>query len=154
MWYLNSTCCRGFTKFGIKVLLRLQVLVYLRTLHLKFRKAWTKIEVVLSLPCWLSQLNWDSQKGRLRTTSILVGAFWNFKLKVLKYSKNCSLYNILIPWCLKNPESPNVGARDFMRSTNDQSISRIFLSNFWHVFAIWHNCVAVLKIAKRLCLQP
>ena len=40
---------RGFTKFGIKVLWRLQVLEYLRTLHL-FQKARTKIEVVLSLP--------------------------------------------------------------------------------------------------------
>ena len=46
---------RGFTKFGIKVLWRLQFLEYLRTLNLKFQKAQTKIEVVLSLPCWLSQ---------------------------------------------------------------------------------------------------
>ena len=30
---------------------------YLRTLGLKFQKARTKIEVFLSLPCWLSQLN-------------------------------------------------------------------------------------------------
>ena len=36
----------------------------------------------------------DSQQGRLRTTSILVRAFWNFKLKVLKYSRNCSLPNV------------------------------------------------------------
>ena len=92
---------RGFTKFGIKVLWRLQFLEYLRTLRLKFQKARTKIEVVLSLPCWLSQLNWDSQQGRLRTTSILVRAFWNFKLKVLKYSRSCSLHNTLIPWSLK-----------------------------------------------------
>ena len=62
---------RGFTKFGIKVLWRLQFLEYLRTL----------IEVVLSLPCWLSQLN---------------RAFWNFKLKVLKYSRTCSLHNIYL----------------------------------------------------------
>ena len=104
---------RGFTKFGIKVLWRLQVLEYLRTLHLKFQKAQTKIEVVLSLPCWLSQLNWDSQLGRLRTTSILVRAFWNFKLKVLKYSRNCSLHNTLIPWSLKNTESPNAHSRKY-----------------------------------------
>jgi hypothetical protein len=45
----------------------------------------------------LWRLNWDSQQGRLRTTSILVRAFWNFKLKVLKYSRNCSLHNTLIP---------------------------------------------------------
>ena len=87
----------GFTKFGIKVLWRLQLLEYLRTLSLKVQKAQTKIEVVLSLPCWLSQLNWD----RLRTTSILVRAFWNSKCKVLKYSRTCSLHNTLIPNLVK-----------------------------------------------------
>ena len=87
---------------------RLQFLEYLRILHLKFQKDRTKIEVVLSLPCWLSQFSWDSQQGRVRTTSILVQAFWNFKLKVLKYSRSCSLHNTLIPWSLKNPESPNI----------------------------------------------
>ena len=92
---------RGFTEFGIKVLWRLQFLKYLRTLHLKFQKARTKIEVFLSLPCWLSQFSWDSQQGRLRTTSILVRAFWNFKCKVLKYSRNCSLHNTLIPNLVK-----------------------------------------------------
>ena len=44
---------------------------------------------------WRLQLNWDSQLGRLRTTSVLVRAFWNFKRKVLKYSRNCSLHNTL-----------------------------------------------------------
>ena len=87
---------RGFTKFGIKVLWRLQFREYLGTLRLKFQKARTKIEVVLSLPCWLSQLNWDSQQSRGRKTSILVRAFWNFKLKVLKYPRNCRLYATLI----------------------------------------------------------
>ena len=95
LWTCSNVYIRGFTKFGIKVLWRLQFLEYLRTLHLKFQKARTKIEVVLSLPCWLSQLNWDSQQGR--TTSILVQAFWNFKRKILKYSRNCSLHNTLIP---------------------------------------------------------
>ena len=52
-----SKYIRGFTKFCIKVLWRLQFLECLRTLCLKFRKARTKIEVVLSLPCWLSQLS-------------------------------------------------------------------------------------------------
>ena len=61
---------RGFTKFGIKLLWRLQFMEYLKTLRLKFQKARTKIEVVLSLPCWLSQLNWDSQQGRLRVDRI------------------------------------------------------------------------------------
>ena len=73
---------RGFTKFGIKVLWRLQFLEYLRTFSIKFQKARTKIEIVLSLPCWLSQFSW---------------AFWNFKCQVLKYSKTCSLHNTLIP---------------------------------------------------------
>ena len=43
----------GFFRLqGIKVLWRLQFWEYLRTLSLKFQKALTKIEVVLSLPCW------------------------------------------------------------------------------------------------------
>ena len=92
---------RDFTKSGIKVLWSLKFLGYFRTLSWKFQKARTKIEVVLALPCWLSQLNWDSQQGRLRTTSILVRAFWNFKRKVLKYSRNCSLHNTLIPNLVK-----------------------------------------------------
>ena len=44
--YINN---RGFTKFGIKVLWRLQFFIGYRTLNLKFQKARTKIEVVLSL---------------------------------------------------------------------------------------------------------
>ena len=110
IWTLTYMYNRGFsfTKFGIKVLWRLQFLEYLRTLSLKFQKAWTKIEVVLALPCWLSQLTWEGQQGRARTTSILLVTYWNFKLKVLKYPKNCRLHNTLIPWSLKNPESPNV----------------------------------------------
>ena len=45
-----SMIIRGFTKFGIKVLWRLHFLEYLRTLRLKFQKAQTEIDVVLSLP--------------------------------------------------------------------------------------------------------
>ena len=52
-----SVYFRGFTKFCIKVAWSLQFLGYLRTLSLKFQKARTKIEVVLSLPWWLPQLN-------------------------------------------------------------------------------------------------
>ena len=48
----------GFFRFqGIKVLWRLQFLEYLRILSLKFQMAQTKIEVVLSLSCWLSQFS-------------------------------------------------------------------------------------------------
>ena len=99
---------RGCQKFGIKVYWRLQFLGYLRTLSLKFQEVWTKIEVVLTswLPCWLSQLNWFSQQGKVRITSILVWAFWNFKLKVLKYSKNCSFQYTLIPWSLRKCDTP------------------------------------------------
>ena len=93
----------GFFRLqGIKVLWSLQFLAYFRTLSLKFQKARTKIEVVLSLPCWLSQFSWDSQQGRFRTTSMLVRGFWNFKRKVLKYSRNCSLHNTLIPNLVKS----------------------------------------------------
>ena len=69
-----------------------------------FRRLWPK----LKLSCWLPQLNLDSQQSRVRTTSILVRAFWNLKLKVLEYSRNCNLHNTLIPLALKNPESPDV----------------------------------------------
>ena len=45
-----SMYIRGFTKFDIKVLCRLQFLQYLRTLSLKFQKARTKIGDFLGLP--------------------------------------------------------------------------------------------------------
>jgi hypothetical protein len=40
--------------------------------------------------------SWDSQQDRDRKTSVLVLAVWNFKLKVLKYPRNCRLHAILI----------------------------------------------------------
>ena len=93
-------CILGHTGFfrlqGIKVLWCLQLLGYLRTLSLKFQRATSKIEVVLALPCWLFQSSWESQQ----VTAILLVAFWNFKFKVLKYPRNCSLHNTLIPWSL------------------------------------------------------
>ena len=48
-----------------------------------------------------AEFSWDSQQGILRTTSILVRAFWYFKCKVLKYSRTCSLHNTLIPNLVK-----------------------------------------------------
>ena len=48
---------RGFTKFSFKVAWSLQFMGYLRILSLKFQKARTKIELVLSLPWWLSQFS-------------------------------------------------------------------------------------------------
>ena len=112
---------RGFTKFGIKILWRLQFLEYLRTLRLKF------------------QFSWDSQQGRLRTTSILVRAFWNFKLKVLKYSKNCSLHNTLIPNLVK----------PLMYLHNSYNgFTKIFLC----LNVSWF-CCKLLRCVKILCLK-
>ena len=65
---------RDFTKFQITVACGIKFHWYLRTR--------TKI--------------WDSQQGRGRKTSILVLAFWNFKLRVLKYPRNCRLHVTLI----------------------------------------------------------
>ena len=48
------------------------------------------------------KLNWDSQQGRDRKTSILVLAFWNFKLKVLKYQWNFRPHATVI-WNLVKP---------------------------------------------------
>ena len=39
---------------------------------------------------------WDSQQGSDRKTSILLVAFWNFKLKALKYPSICRLHATLI----------------------------------------------------------
>ena len=54
-WYIWQIYVSGFTKFEITVACGLEFHWYLRTLSLKFQKARTKIEVFLSLPCWLSQ---------------------------------------------------------------------------------------------------
>ena len=70
-------------------------------LSLQFQKATSKIGVFLPLHCWLSQFSWDSQQGRARKNSILVRAFWNFKLKVLLYLRNCRLHATLIPNLVK-----------------------------------------------------
>ena len=93
------------------------------------------------LPCWLSQLNWDSQQGRLRTTSKLVRAFWNFKL---------SLHNTLIPWSLKNPKSPNVLTLQkepkifwpfwiWKMVANKFQISPQRMSSFWWISSFWQS---------------
>ena len=58
--------------------------------------------IVKATVFWVFEdLNWDSQQGRLRTASILVRAFWNFKHKVLKYFRTCSLHSTLIPSLVK-----------------------------------------------------
>ena len=59
---------------------------------------WHKFSLVFK------ELNWDSQQGRDRKASILVLGFWDFKLKVPKYPRECRLHANLI---LENPESAN-----------------------------------------------
>ena len=86
----------GSTKFWDHSGVWPKVWLVFEDFNFKIQKARTKIEVFLSLPCWLSQLNWDRQQGTDRKTSILLVAFWNFKLKVLKYPGNCRLYATLI----------------------------------------------------------
>ena len=83
----HSIYTRGFTKFGIKVLWRLQFLEYLRTLRLK-QKTRTKIEVVLSLPCWLSQLNWDSQQ----ITNLVKPLTYLLNLLTVQYAHNTDIF--------------------------------------------------------------
>ena len=99
LWWFSSWTVpygmyiRGFTKFGIKVLWRLQFLMYLRTLRLKFQKTRTKIEVVMSLPCRLSQLKWDS--GQLQ--------FWSESFEILnvRSSNIPGAVAFTIPWYLE-----------------------------------------------------
>ena len=69
---------RGCQKFGIKVYWRLQFLGYLRTLNLKFQKALTKIEVVLTLPCWLSQFSLEMQGVKYALSTRLCYFLWFF----------------------------------------------------------------------------
>ena len=79
----------SFTKFGIKALWRLQLLKYMRTLNLKFQKARTKIEVVLS------QFSDPSEILNVRS------------------SNTPETVAFTIPWYLevyKTPESPSVDA--------------------------------------------
>ena len=82
---------RGFTKFGIKVLWRLQFLKYLRTLRLKFQKARIKIEVVLSLPCWLSQYCHNKLYQSLSDLECILVIFWHrkFAIIIVAYWNQC-----------------------------------------------------------------
>ena len=66
--------------------------IYTYQLFIWVRKT-KEIQLGITIYC---QLNWDSQQGSVRTTLILVRAFWNFKLNVLKYPRNCKLQYTLI----------------------------------------------------------
>ena len=87
----------GFFRLqGIKVLRSLQFLGYFRTLSFKFQKlSWLCPVGCLSLVETANR----AESGQLQSWS---------KPSDLKHSRNCSLHNTLIPWSLKNPESPNV----------------------------------------------
>ena len=69
-----------FRHQGIKVLWRLQFMGYLRTLSLKFQKARTKIEVVLTLPYWLSHL--DTKLGETPKVHITVRSVYCTKQNI------------------------------------------------------------------------
>ena len=89
--YLTYMYIRGFTKFDIKVLWRLQFLEYLRTLRLKFQKARIKIEVVLSLPCWLSQYCHNKLYQSLSDLECILVIFWHrkFAIIIVAYWNQC-----------------------------------------------------------------
>ena len=101
LWYWNHKdlflslvilCKLGVSGFfrlqGIKVLWGLQFLEYLRTLSFKFLKARTKIEVVLSLPCWLFQFS---------------SQFWSKPSEILdlRSSNTPDTVTLTIPWYLE-----------------------------------------------------
>ena len=122
-----------------------------RTLNLKFQQARTKIEVVLNLPYWLSQFSWDSQQGRLRKTSILIRAFWNFQCKVQKYSKTCSLHNTLIPNLVKPLTYLLIIYAleltiDFLCTDNHNIQKDIFKVPHSKIYLPWDICSALVRI--------
>ena len=64
VWKRGSISLLGVSpNFEITVACGLKFHGYLKTLSLKIQKARTKIEVFLTLPCWLFHLNWESQQG-------------------------------------------------------------------------------------------
>ena len=85
----NATkwCDTGFAVTTIKTLVH-WIKLTICTLYIRgFNKFGIKVS-------WKLQFLEYSQQCRVRTTSIYVQAFWNFKLKVLIYSRNCSLHNM------------------------------------------------------------
>ena len=94
--YIKSTVCLEFKVYTLEVS---PILVSRYCEDYRFWSTW-------------GPYNW-TDSGHLQ--------FWSepseiLNLKVLKYSRNCSLNNTLIPWSLKNPESPNVQSNLLIRS--------------------------------------
>ena len=78
-----------------------QVILYLCLDFISFPNIFSKWFRIFFSHQSIVLFSWDSQQDRLRTTSMLVRAFWNFKLKVLNYPRNCIFHNILIPNSVK-----------------------------------------------------
>ena len=86
---------RGFTKFGIKVLWRLQFLEYLRTLSLKFQKAWIKLK--LSWVCPVGCLSLADPANRADSGQL---QFWSEPSEILdvRFSSTVETVALTIPW--------------------------------------------------------
>ena len=95
-----------------------------------------------------SDQNWSCPESALWLSQLR--AFWNFKLMALKYNRNCSLHNTLIPWSLKNPESPNVQALDiffFLRFEKTYQLLKLngFGLQFKWMPAQMNDCICITQ---------
>ena len=91
--------------------------------------------------------SWDSQQGRLGTTSILVRAFWNFRHKVLKYSRNCNDHNTLIPQ--QSLFTTSIMDRQLLRQKVRQKISAIKTNTCDDITKIFHFGIIIHVLSWR-----
>ena len=117
------------TKFFSVVVLS-SVYIRVRHIFLDFKVS-RCIEVYSFLGIW----GWDSQQGRVRATSILVQAFWNFKLKVLKYSRNCCLQYTMIP--------------NFWHPLVYMYVIIVILPKLYWSSAVWFRCNKKMRTASQ-----
>jgi hypothetical protein len=88
--------------FEITVACDLKFHWYLRTLSLTFQKARTKIEVFLSLPCWLSRLkvSWFQNDFWMSSfepkTNENISVFLPYLSKIGQIKKECKYRNIFV----------------------------------------------------------
>ena len=78
--------------------------------------------------------------GKLKKTAknkLTWSDFTNFYMQVFAFSNSFRFRS----FCTLHIQ--NLSNR--CRQRHDPSISRIFLSNFWRVFDVWHNCVAMSR---------
>ena len=101
--FMVHTYIRGFTKFGIEVLWRLQFLKYLRTLSLKFQKARTKIKVVLSTVysggCLAENVRSSSTPEPVAFTIPWYQTWWNPQCTMSRYP-DCFLVNFWLDFAV------------------------------------------------------